>query len=224
MQQYQNTGDSGDEMLTANVWESIRSCVASAASDKKCSPIIESLLGVSSNEQIKRFLHGCKGYYVFLFTNRFSSHVLQKILDWIPGLVDRECKDIKRARKGERPARIESHEDEDDTDKDKVLLSFSSLIYDMCKEISDDKTTRWIYLISDMCATHVVRSLLHLLSGIEVEPEAVGLKAKMLKAERDNNAPRHPVPPSFLLALRDVAEDFAGCVFVLCSEANDSSL
>jgi hypothetical protein len=210
-QQFKQTGSSGDDMLAENVWESIDTCMASAASDKKCSPIIESLLGVSNNEQIKRFLHGCKGYFVFLFTNRFSSHVLQKVLDWIPGLVDRELKDIKRARKGERPAKIEKDEDADDEEKDDEHLSFASVIYDMCKEISDDQTTRWVFLISDMCATHVVRSLLHLLSGIEVEPEAFGLKAKMLKAaERNSSAPRHPVPPSFLLALGDIAEDFAG--------------
>ena len=79
--------DSGDEdvgddkmILVNNVFEEIAKQEAALSTDKMSSSIIEKVLKHGSDKQLVQFGLGLRGYFLFLASNRYSSHVIQTFL------------------------------------------------------------------------------------------------------------------------------------------------
>ena len=81
------------EMLW-NVLDEVVQRAASACSDRHCARIVEELIGNFSAHQLRLLLSHCSQYHAFLWTNRYSSHVLQTILARAGPILDDEAEGI----------------------------------------------------------------------------------------------------------------------------------
>ncbi|RLO03071.1 hypothetical protein DYB28_010928, partial [Aphanomyces astaci] len=147
-------------MLLWNVLEEIAPRVASAASDRHACEFIEVLVDHMSAQQLRFFLHKMEGYFSHLWTNRYSSHVLQRLLSKVGAIVGKEVK-------GEA-------DDDDDPDRAADVPPMSSLIVTMCSEVQAE----WLTLINDVSASHVMRAVFCALAGRAPVLEKRGKKGK----------------------------------------------
>ncbi|ETV69245.1 hypothetical protein, variant [Aphanomyces astaci] len=147
-------------MLLWNVLEEIAPRVASAASDRHACEFIEVLVDHMSAQQLRFFLHKMEGYFSHLWTNRYSSHVLQRLLSKVGTIVGNEVK-------GEA-------DDDDDPDRAADVPPMSSLIVAMCSEVQAE----WLTLINDVSASHVMRAVFCALAGRAPVLEKRGKKGK----------------------------------------------
>ena len=67
-------------ILISNVFEEIRNQEAALSTDKYSSAIIEKVLKHATEKQLIQFGCGIQEYFLFLSSNRYSSHVLQTYL------------------------------------------------------------------------------------------------------------------------------------------------
>jgi nucleolar protein 9 len=155
----------------------------SVASDKRCSSILESLLVKATPAQLRVFFHAFAGYNLFLWTNRYSSHVLETMLRIAGPIIQTEV---------EQEASGADLTAEDGTPALHVVLEA------MCKELGEQ--VKWIPILQDISGTHVLRSLVCVLTGHEVIADKRGKKAKH-KQHQDSPTElsdiRYEVPTSF---------------------------
>ncbi|KAJ0403642.1 hypothetical protein P43SY_002457 [Pythium insidiosum] len=174
------------EMMLWNVLEELAPRAASASSDRHGGEIIEAILPRMSDGQLRFFLSKMEGYFSHLWTNRYSSHVLQNVLARAGLIVDRE---------------VSGGDDLDDGDMDERLQgtpAMSEIIVNMVSELERE----WLTLMNDVSASHVWRSVLAVLAGRPLAPEKRGKKGKHRAlgpalAKDDASAVQLAVPASF---------------------------
>ena len=85
MEQDEDEEDASEEknILIKNVFEEIKNQEAALSTDKYSSNIIEKVLKHATEEQLIHFGLGIQEYFLFLSSNRYSSHVLQTYLQLV---------------------------------------------------------------------------------------------------------------------------------------------
>jgi nucleolar protein 9 len=150
--------DSDDEeqldLLVNNVHEEISGQQAGLSIDKSASVILEKLLTLSTPAQLRQFGASLRGYFLFLSSHRFGSHVLQKFMTLAPTVVSWDQHVLSASQK-----KTEEGEKKEGTDGPPITME--AILIDLCDEVGD----KWIQLGKDLCGTHVMRSLLHSLTG-----------------------------------------------------------
>ncbi|KUF85373.1 Pumilio 23 [Phytophthora nicotianae] len=176
------------ELLLWNVLEELAPRAASAASDRHAGELLEVFLPKMSDAQLRFLLHKMAGYMSHLWTNRYSSHVLQHLLSRASVVVAKE---------------VDGDEEEQNNDEDdrmKEIPPMSDVIINMVKEVENE----WITLMNDVSASHVLRSVLAVLAGKPLVPEKRGKKAKHrvvtfteARPGKDGSEVTYDVPGSF---------------------------
>jgi len=151
------------ELLLWNVLEELAPRAASAASDRHAGELLEVFLPKMNDHQLRFLLHKMAGYVSHLWTNRYSSHVLQHLLS-------RASEVVAKEQDGEE----QDEKEEEDDDRMNEIPSMSDVIVNMVKEVENE----WITLMNDVSASHVLRSVLAVLAGKPLVPEKRGKKAK----------------------------------------------
>lgn len=154
------------ELLLWNVLEEIAPRAASVASDRHAGELLEVFLPKMSDAQLRFLLHKMAGYMSHLWTNRYSSHVLQHLLSRASVIV---AKEVSGDGDDKEPV-----EGEDEDERMKEIPRMSDVIVNMVKEVESE----WITLMNDVSASHVLRSVLALLAGKPLVPEKRGKKGK----------------------------------------------
>merc|ERR1712167_79163 len=131
-------------------------------------------------EQLIHFGVGIQEYFLFLSSNRYSSHVLQTYLQ----LVGKQMELHDGNEEDMLKISISSLDDDDDDDNNNSTINninISDIICNLCNSIlglsdnnnNEDNTynssssssssstkSKWVSLARDICGTHVLRSLL----------------------------------------------------------------
>ena len=131
------------ELMVTNVFEEVKYRLASAACDRRTHAIIEKLAYAASMSSLILLFDHLSAYSVFLARNRHSSHVLQAVLARFSYLI--------------------KSEGTSGMDQSRVVSSVLSLVEPVLREVS--------WLSMDLCASHVVRSALCVLTGMPVVGE-----------------------------------------------------
>jgi hypothetical protein len=170
-------------ILVKNVFEEIKNQEAALSTDKYSSNIIEKVLNHATEEQLVNFGVGIQEYFLFLSSNRYSSHVLQTYLLLIGKqmeLYDGKEEDMLKVTVS---AATTADADGDNNSNNNITITISGVIYNLCASILDvtdngdadndsnynrGTKTKWVSLARDICGTHVLRSLLSVLSGRQV--------------------------------------------------------
>ncbi|CAM0141460.1 Nucleolar protein 9 [Umbelopsis sp. WA50703] len=196
------------QLFVANVYSEVESKELILATDHSCSMVLEKLLKISSDFELRVFMDRLTGRYAELFTHRFASHVCQTLLTLSADIVERE------ARGESIPGPNEEAEKGSDVG---VLLSMEQLVLSLCKELKPQVCT----LISDQFASHVIRVLLYVLAGkrIDEENDVKGqLRSKKSQKYRNTNnnkdikastkaSPTRVVPASFKSMLEELTRE-----------------
>ncbi|KAI8581582.1 hypothetical protein K450DRAFT_232018 [Umbelopsis ramanniana AG] len=196
------------QLFVANVYTEVQDKELVLATDHTCSLVLEKLLKISSDFELRVFMDRLTGRYAELFTHRFASHVCQTLL-------------TLGADSAEREARGESVPGPDEGAKESgdvgVLLSMEELVLSLCKELKPQLCS----LISDPFASHVIRVLLYLLAGkrIDEDSDVKGqLRSKKSQKYRNTNnnkdiklstkaSPTRVVPKSFTDMLHELTRE-----------------
>ncbi|ORZ16727.1 armadillo-type protein [Lobosporangium transversale] len=191
------------QLFLENVYTEVQGKELVLATDHSCSLVLEKLLRASNDFQLRVFFDKFNGNFLKLFTHRFASHVCQTLITLCADAVEREVKsnDIKSKEEHEVPQ------------EDGVLLSAQDMILNMCTQTQEEFTS----LISDPFASHIIRVILHVLSGRTVGDDGTGKgnirSKKSAKYNDANNSktnnmgvfrPTRLVPPSFKEMLRTI--------------------
>ncbi|KAJ3208037.1 Nucleolar protein 9 [Entophlyctis luteolus] len=161
-------------LFVENVYKEVGSNHIKLAADSECSRVLEKLIRLSSDFQIRRLMKGSMGLFNELFRHRFSSHVMQTLLSVVADVVEREqVQGISEDTSGENA-------EEDDA----PLPSMEELFISMCHELSDE----WIGLVSDPWGSHLVRSILNVVSGESLaQPTSAIMRSKKSALYSKNN-------------------------------------
>ncbi|OUM65483.1 hypothetical protein PIROE2DRAFT_31868, partial [Piromyces sp. E2] len=187
------------EMFLNNIYKEIDGNELQLATDKECSRIMEKILRVSNDGQIRVFLNQLNEKYIELFTHRYGSHVCQTILVLGSDIIEREIK-------GES---VVMTSDENQTPPP----TMQELVTKMCSILED----YWIHLISNQFGSHLLRVILMILSGQYITLESNEVRSKKSKQyNAKNNANfktfeqakkrQRLVPDSFKEILNDILE------------------
>lgn len=154
---------------------------ASLATNKHCSLVLEKLLRNSSHEQLKTFFRGLRGYFNFLGFNRFSTHVLETLLSLLGPVIAEEVASGTTEGKAAAPDAVP-----DEEGKVPSADSVCDMIHQLCNEMGDS----WLTLMQTPGSTHVVRTLLAVLTGREViaRPDAA-IKPRNRKKKKKRKRP-----------------------------------
>ncbi|POM75914.1 ARM repeat-containing protein [Phytophthora palmivora] len=173
------------ELLLWNVLEELAPRAASAASDRHAGELLEVFLPKMSDAQLRFLLHKMAGYMSHLWTNRYSSHVLQHLLSRASVVVAKE---------------VDGTEEEEEDERMEEIPPMSHIIVNVVKEVENE----WITLMNDVSASHVLRSVLAVLAGKPLVPEKRGKKAKHrvvtfteARPGKDGSEVTYDVPDSF---------------------------
>ena len=164
-QEKESESDSDDEesrqeqvaLLVNNVHDEISGQQAGLAIDKSASIILEKLLVLSTPAQLRQFGASMRGYFLFLSSHRFGSHVLQKFMTLAPTVVNDDQSLLADFNQQKSGGVGENGEDLEEGPP----ITMEAVMTDLCDEVGD----KWIHLGKDLCGTHVMRSLLHTLTG-----------------------------------------------------------
>ncbi|ORX85396.1 ARM repeat-containing protein [Anaeromyces robustus] len=151
------------EMFLSNIYKEIDGNELQLATDKECSRIMEKILRISNDAQIRVFLNQLNEKYIELFTHRYGSHVCQTILVLGSDIIEREIK-------GES---VVMSSDENQTPPP----TMQELIVKMCNILED----YWIHLISNQFGSHLLRVILMILSGQYITLESNEVRSKKSK-------------------------------------------
>lgn len=115
---------SDQQLFVSNVYSEVENKELVLATDHSCSMVLEKLLKISSDFEIRVFMDRLTGRYAELFTHRFASHVCQTLLTIAADIVERETR-------GESvPGPDEGAKDKEDVGE---LLSMEQLVLSLCK-------------------------------------------------------------------------------------------
>ncbi|RUO96305.1 armadillo-type protein [Jimgerdemannia flammicorona] len=144
-----------------NVYSEVENRELVLATDHGCSLVLEKLLRVSPDFELRVFFDKLNGRFNELFTHRFASHVCQTLLTLAADVVERECKGESKPGPGEFKEEGEGQEDLGE------LLSMEKLFLAMCEQLQPSLAS----LISDSYASHIIRVILHVLAGRRPDDE-----------------------------------------------------
>ncbi|KAJ3083136.1 Nucleolar protein 9 [Rhizoclosmatium hyalinum] len=204
-------------LFVQNVYREVGANDVKLAADSECSRVLEKLIRLSSDVQVRRLMRSFTGMYSELFRHRFASHVAQTLLSLVADIVERE------QIHGPAP----EPEDEDPVEGAPdlgPLPSMESLFTSLCDELSN----QWTSLMSDPWGSHLVRAALNVASGESLlPPKSSSLRSKKstkYNAKNNNAAPAGPaaktadrktaagiskkrkVPPSFQQVLESISQ------------------
>ncbi|KAL5039671.1 hypothetical protein BDV3_002764 [Batrachochytrium dendrobatidis] len=141
-----------------NVYSEIRGKELLVSGDFATSRVLEKLLRGSSDVQVRLFLKSVSGCALKMFMHQFASHVMQTALGIAAGIVDREVR-------GESKQAVHDSNDEPVDEEFQALVndlpSMETLLLSLCEELK----TEWSNLLLDPYGSHVVQTLLNVLSG-----------------------------------------------------------
>lgn len=136
------------------------------------SRILEKLLPLSNDFQLRVFATRFTGNFSALFTHQFGSHVCQSFLYLASDIIHRE-------EIGESFVEIDS-ELADAAEEDK-LPTMSQSIISMCQEFKNE----WPSLMIDQYASHLLRVILNVLSG---SPHNESIRSKKSQHFKEKNS------------------------------------
>ncbi|KAJ3066987.1 Nucleolar protein 9 [Podochytrium sp. JEL0797] len=160
-------------LFVQNVYKEVGQNDIKLAADPDASRVLEKLIRLSSDVQVRRLMRSFQGMFSELFRHRFASHVAQTLMSLVADIVERE------QMHGPAPEPVDE-DDDNETDakpnnEDGPLPSMESLFTSMCEELSN----QWIHLMSDPWGSHLVRAILNVASGeILVSPKTTSLRSK----------------------------------------------
>jgi hypothetical protein len=140
----------------------IRHEVASLAGNEHAAKSIETLARITmphSNYAIRLFLHSVQGYLVFLSLHRYGSHVLQTILE----LTGRHVHNMQSS--SEQPNKDMAFHSDAPEIPEHDIPDVIDLILALQQEILPNVNQ----LIVHMCGSHVLRTFLCVLGGVEIK-------------------------------------------------------
>ncbi|TMW59965.1 hypothetical protein Poli38472_000007 [Pythium oligandrum] len=191
----EDLGEEDVQMMLWNVLDEMAPRAASASSDRHAGELIETFLPRMSDGQLRFFLSKMEGYFSHLWTNRYSSHVLQHILSRSNVIVEKEVTG-------------ESDDSEDERLEGTPLMS--EVIVNMVSEVENE----WLTLMNDVSASHVLRSVLAVLVGRPLVPEKRGKKGKhrtiVFGEQSDGSTPTFEVPATFEALYQQFVRRFRG--------------
>jgi hypothetical protein len=134
--------------------DEIRSEIASLAGDddgSQCLEILARITAPYSELAARKLLMGCSGYYLHLSTHRYGSHVVQTILQLATSFSDK--------------ADLAEHILEDQYSTEEQSLP---LLSDLILGLAEELTPHALQLAIHVCGSHVLRTLLCVLAGIDL--------------------------------------------------------
>ncbi|KAI9006925.1 armadillo-type protein [Hyaloraphidium curvatum] len=193
--------------FVGNVFRGLSDNELRLATDVDCSVVLEKLLRLSDDFQLRVFMDRLTGRFADLFRHQYASHVVQTLITVAADVVDREVRDSNSD--GPQPV----------TGEEGVLLPMQDLIVAMCSEIEGDVLS----LVSDRYASHVIRTLLAVLVGEEPSHLSSTIRSKRSRAFAQKHTESAPsfrkrnrsVPNSFT----EAARRFVAAVFGDLAEA-----
>ncbi|KAI8615692.1 armadillo-type protein [Chytriomyces sp. MP71] len=154
--------DEDRALFIQNVYREVGANDVKLAADSDCSRVLEKLIRMSSDIQVRRLMRAFNGMYSELFRHRFASHVAQTLLSLVADIVERE------QTHGPAPEIEDDAPEEIEGQGNEPLPSMESLFTSMCQELSD----QWISLMTDPWGSHLVRAVLNVASGDALAPAA----------------------------------------------------
>jgi hypothetical protein len=163
------------------------------------SRILEKLLRISSDFQIRVFTDRLNGHYASLFQHQFGSHVIQTLLGLSADIVERELSSLKYPN-NKLIFKVEDNEG--------ILPSMEDLVIGIGMQLS----SHWKHLIIQRNASFVVRTFLNILSGSMVKQSEIrSAKSKKYNQNHNNFSTTidklRSVPPSFSKLLETIVEE-----------------
>ncbi len=167
--------------------DEIKNEIASLAGDEFGSKCIETIARIAAPYSTivqRKLLHGISGYMIHLSTHRYGSHVVQTILQSTL-LINDDQQNISKI--------LELDEDEEEASGNE-LATLRDIILEISEEIQPFSKDLAVHI----CGSHVLRSLLCILSGcVEVVPQHMAnktgaqrgkIKAKKKKKKKRSTA------------------------------------
>lgn len=199
----EDAGEDEVQLLLWNVLEELAPRAASAASDRHAGELLEALLPKMSDAQLRFLLSKLTGYVSHLWTNRYSSHVLQNLLSRASAVIERELN-----------GDAERELSEDDAERLKDTPATADVVIAMTKEVENE----WITLMNDVSASHVIRSVLAVLAGRPLVAEKRGKNAKHrvvtfgeAPVAKDGTVVTYEVPDSFNDLFKSILSVLRSC-------------
>ena len=177
------------DLFMDNVYSELLGKELLIATDYEGSRILERLLRLSSDLQVRAFSLKLLGHLDDLFTNQFASHVCQTIFNISGDIIQRE---LSSSPEGD-------------------VASMEAVLLEVCSQVQD----RWTHFMSHPNSSYVLRSLLNLLSGeaLVQESEERGAKSKKYNrnhqtfaANQSKNNIKRIVPTSFQKCLKRIVK------------------
>ena len=173
LEEVQPTFESSDDqfLFIQNVLDQIQSNEASLACDYRCSRLLERLLRLSSDYQVRMFVTRILSSFPDLACHQYASHVCQTVLKLAADIVDREEKGIVGVAL-------------DDSQEGDTSAEMASLVLSVCEMLHGS----WGELIRVPYGSHVVRTLLNSLSGEALVDESQLRSKRSNKFNSNHNA------------------------------------
>ncbi|KAI8906891.1 armadillo-type protein [Gorgonomyces haynaldii] len=178
------------ELFLENVWEELNGKELMMASDFDGSRILEKLLRVSSDFQIRVFSDRLNGNYLQLFKHQYASHVCQTLLYLGADIVEREFKGYSKVQ-------------------DSNLPTMERLVLLMGEQLNGE----WLDLILHQYGSFVVRAYINVLAGESlVQDSNIRSKKSQKYNKKHQNQTERPkqaraVPSSFSTVLQQIVSD-----------------
>lgn len=138
-------------LLLDNIYDEVDGQELLLITDFGCSRIMEKLIRSSQEFHLRVLMDRLSGKFVSLMCHRFASHVIQTFLWRIPPFLEQEL------QSGILPGKSEIKEGE--------LMCLNDLFMRMCDEVKQE----FLYMATDPYGSHIVRSILVILSGCEID-------------------------------------------------------
>mmetsp|Transcript_2632 Transcript_2632/g.6070 ORF Transcript_2632/g.6070 Transcript_2632/m.6070 type:complete len:805 (-) Transcript_2632:84-2498(-) len=149
--------------------------LASLACDEYGSQSIETIARITalfgrSDRAARRLLAGLAGYHLHLACHRFGSHVVQTILICAASAAPSSDSGDDGDGDGDRAARWLEEEEVDNEDGEDELPSVTELVLAAADELLPHSRQLAVHV----CGSHVLRTLLCVLGGVELVPSRLG--------------------------------------------------
>lgn len=193
------------EILLENVYGELDGKEIMACTDFECSRIVEKLLRISSDFQIRVFCDRLNGKYHFLFMHQFGSHVVQTLLGLAADIVEREY--------------FSSSGKQKNTENNEGLPAMEELVL----LIGEQLEGHWKDLMMNRHASFLVRTFLNVLCGESIINDSQIRSAKSKKYNQSHNnsgfSSKHngdrikrAVPPSFTKLLKNIVREVSAFI------------
>lgn len=159
MKEFVDNGEKKDEFppllgMALSALDEIRNELASLAGDERGSQIVEKLFHMvlpHSESAVRMCWHGFSTYHLHLATHRYGSHVVQTLIQ------------LSGAPSGQKDMGL--HQEAPDTT---LTNSQIPTLLDLVQGMVDELTPHASVLAVHICGSHVLRSLICLLGGVEL--------------------------------------------------------